>query len=245
MSSAGLSALRSKVVTWIATITSPSATHASGMLILFALLAATADAQVADVQKHVHQGNTKVPSSTLHVTPGEGASAKGDSETPPASQQDMLYYVAMGMLVSQGLIRLLTWLSARREKATAAEARKSNGGSPVEGAHSNINGGLTLDAFNALDEDSLLKRKQDLATLEETASLLSSDSDDEDYEESEEEEDEEEISDEDNVEESDSEDEVEMQEEELLQQLVLGKILKSDATSECVDLFFKYKKCLL
>ncbi|KAG0077940.1 hypothetical protein BGZ93_003551, partial [Podila epicladia] len=42
----GIASYRTKVTSWVASVTSPSATHASGMLILFGLLAATADAQV-------------------------------------------------------------------------------------------------------------------------------------------------------------------------------------------------------
>ncbi|KAF8931302.1 hypothetical protein BGZ52_012896 [Haplosporangium bisporale] len=174
----GIASYRTKVASWVASVTSPSATHASGMLILFGLLAATTDAQVVkDSSSSPHHPDAKDPSS----------STESEAEVKPVNQQDMLYYIAMGMLVSQGLIRLFTWISERRERAAEAALKKNDG---VEGdakKSKRTKKGLTLDAFEGLDEEALLKRKQDLAALGETASLLGSDSEDDDYEESEEE----------------------------------------------------------
>lgn len=188
----GIASYRTKVASWVASVTSPSATHASGMLILFGLLAATTDAQVVkDSSSSPHHPDAKDPSS----------STEGDAEVKPVNQQDMLYYIAMGMLVSQGLIRLLTWISERRERAAEA-ARKKNDDLEGDAKKSKrTKKGLTLDAFEGLDEEALLKRKQDLAALGETASLLGSDSEDDDYEESEEESSEEEEEEEDSEEE--------------------------------------------
>ncbi|KAG0015059.1 hypothetical protein BGZ82_001541 [Podila clonocystis] len=195
----GIASYRTKVASWVASVTSPSATHASGMLILFGLLAATTDAQVVkDSSSSPHHPDAKDPSS-----------AEGDAEDKPANQ-DMLYYIAMGMLVSQGLIRLITWISDRREKAAEA-ARKKDDDLAIQDKKSKRakKNGLTLDAFEGLDEEALLKRQQDLAALGETASLLGSDSEDDDYEESEEE-----SSEEEEEEEEDSEEEEEEEEDE-------------------------------
>ncbi|KAG0030867.1 hypothetical protein BGZ81_002084 [Podila clonocystis] len=200
----GIASYRTKVASWVASVTSPSATHASGMLILFGLLAATTDAQVVkDSSSSPHHPDAKDPSS-----------AEGDAEDKPANQ-DMLYYIAMGMLVSQGLIRLITWISERREKAAEA-ARKKDDDLAIQDKKSKRakKNGLTLDAFEGLDEEALLKRQQDLAALGETASLLGSDSEDDDYEESEEESsEEEEEEEEDSEEEEEEEDESESESE--------------------------------
>lgn len=170
------------------------------MLILFGLLAATTDAQVVkDSSSSPHHPDAKDPSS----------STEGDAEVKPVNQQDMLYYIAMGMLVSQGLIRLITWISERRQRAAEAALKKDDDLTEGDAKKSKrTKKGLTLDAFEGLDEETLLKRKQDLAALGETASLLGSDSEDDDYEESEEESSEEE------EEEEDSEEEEEEDEDE-------------------------------
>ncbi|KAG0329122.1 hypothetical protein BG004_002395 [Podila humilis] len=204
----GLASYRTKIASWVQSLASPSSTHASGMLILFGLLAATADAQkVKEPASHQHQH-----ASDNSPIQSEGSSSSEEAEVKPVSQQDMFYYIAMGMLVSQGLIRVYTWISERRELAAIAAAKKdddllndANGKSKRSAKKS----GLSLDAFEGLDEEALLKRQRDLASLGETASLLGSDSEDDDYEESEEESSEEE----EDEEESDSEEEEEDEEE--------------------------------
>ncbi|KAF9332933.1 hypothetical protein BG006_004185 [Podila minutissima] len=193
----GIASYRTKVASWVASVTSPSATHASGMLILIGLLAATTDAQVVkDSSSSPHHPDAKDPSS-----------AEGNVEDKPATQ-DMLYYIAMGMLVSQGLIRILTWISERREKAAEAARKKDDDlAQDAKKSKRAKKNGLTLDAFEGMDEEALLKRQQDLAALGETASLLGSDSEDDDYEVSEEESSEEEESEEEDSEEEEEEEE--------------------------------------
>ncbi|KAG0273396.1 hypothetical protein BGZ95_010791 [Linnemannia exigua] len=173
-----------KVRSWISTATSPSTTHASGMLIILGILAAVTDAQPdSDSSSDAYDHETYHDAFSKPAAP-----VKDDSK----SQQEMLYYIAMGMLVSQGLIRLITFISNRREAAATAARKKDDDLAASE------------------------KRKADLKTLADaSAPLLGSDTEDDDYEaesesesESEEEEEEEE-----DVEESevDSESETEIQ----------------------------------
>ncbi|KAF9932148.1 hypothetical protein FBU30_008835 [Linnemannia zychae] len=147
---------------------SPSTTHASGMLIILGILAAVTDAHPdtsSSSQDDVHPDFDDMYSQPR-------IPVKDEAKT----QQEMLYYIALGMLVSQGLIRLITFISNRREKAALAAQKKD-------------------------DDLAREKRKADLKTLADTtAPLLDSDTEDDDYEaesesesESEEEEEEEEV----------------------------------------------------
>ncbi|KAF9150752.1 hypothetical protein BG015_007422 [Linnemannia schmuckeri] len=176
-----------KVRSWISTATSPSTTHASGMLIILGILAAVTDAHPDSHDSH------------------DNAYAHDDQDLPPhlraqaakpvdeaKSQQDMIYYIALGMLVSQGLIRLITYISNRREAAALAARKKD-------------------------DDLAREKRKADLKTLADASSpLLGSDTEDDDYEEeseseSESEDEEEEVEEEEEESEVDSESETEIQ----------------------------------
>ncbi|KAF9124862.1 hypothetical protein BGW39_007844 [Mortierella sp. 14UC] len=173
-----------KVRSWISTATSPSTTHASGMLIILGILAAVTDAQ---------------PDHTDPSSEYDSHDTYGDAFSKPAapvkdeakSQQEMLYYIAMGMLVSQGIIRLITYISNRREAAATAARKKDD------------------------DLAALEKRKADLTTLADpSAPLLGSDTEDDDYEaesDSESESEEEEEEEEDVESEVDSESETEIQ----------------------------------
>ncbi|KAG0082696.1 hypothetical protein BGZ92_011479 [Podila epicladia] len=145
----GIASYRTKVTSWVASVTSPSATHASGMLILFGLLAATADAQVVKESS----------SSPRHPDAKDPSSSEGDTEDKPANQ-DMLYYIAMGMLVSQALIRFLTWISERREKAAEAARKKDDDlAQDAKKSKRAKKNGLSLDAFEGLDEEALLEEE--------------------------------------------------------------------------------------
>ncbi|KAF8978747.1 hypothetical protein BGZ46_006188 [Entomortierella lignicola] len=166
-----------KLRSWFASITSPSTTHASSMLIILGILAAVTDAQ--SVKEPIRARN---PSS------------KPQDDLPVAeektSQQDMIYYIAMGMLVSQGLIRLITFITNRREAAALAAQKKdddllTNNDIKRKGKKSE----LSLNALDDidLDEEAIRKRRSEhLAALGTNATLLESDSEDDDYEESEE-----------------------------------------------------------
>ncbi|KAF9098734.1 hypothetical protein BGX29_007470 [Mortierella sp. GBA35] len=171
-----------KVRSWISTATSPSTTHASGMLIILGILAA-----VTDAQKPAAASHHDAPKAS---SPKDGST--GTSAQDSQQNQDMLYYLALGMLVSQGLIRLFGYISSRREAAAVAARKK--------------------------DDDLVReKRKADLQTLaDSTSPLLGSDTEDDDYEEeseSESESDDEELeeSEEEEDEEVDSESETEIQ----------------------------------
>ncbi|KAG0373373.1 hypothetical protein BGX24_011801 [Mortierella sp. AD032] len=171
-----------KVRSWISTATSPSTTHASGMLIILGILAAVTDAQpdVGSSDSYDHETYNDAFSKPA-------APVKDESK----SQQEMIYYIAMGMLVSQGIIRLVTFISKRREAAATAASKKDDDLAASE------------------------KRKADLKTLADaSAPLLGSDTEDDDYEaESESESESEEEEEEEDVEESevDSESETEIQ----------------------------------
>ncbi|KAF8947771.1 hypothetical protein BGZ47_008013 [Haplosporangium gracile] len=143
-----------KVRSWISTATSPSTTHASGMLIILGILAA-----VTDAHPNSHDSHDNVYSHDDQDLPPHLRAQAVKPVDEAKSQQDMIYYIAFGMLVSQGLIRLVTYISNRRE-ATALAARKKD------------------------DDLAREKRKADLKTLADVSSpLLGSDTEDDDYEE--------------------------------------------------------------
>ncbi|KAF9905214.1 hypothetical protein EC991_001917 [Linnemannia zychae] len=170
-----------KVRSWISTATSPSTTHASGMLIILGILAAVTDAQSDAVDSDAYDHDTYGDAFSKPVLP-----VKDEAK----SQQEMIYYIALGMLVSQGLIRLITYISNRREAAATAARKKDD------------------------DLAALEKRKADLKTLADaSAPLLGSDTEDDDYEaESESESESEDEEEEEDVEsEVDSESETEIQ----------------------------------
>ncbi|KAG0285879.1 hypothetical protein BGZ98_005297, partial [Dissophora globulifera] len=163
-----LNAVYPKLRSWIASATSPSTTHASGMLILLGILAAVTDAHSVKEPIRVHHPKVSSPSSSSDEEPA--------AEAQPMSNKDMLYYVAMGMLVSQGLIRLLTFIVNRRE-AAKQNANKDNKGKGKKSS------GLSLNALEDLDPETLKKRRAEhLATLDHNAELLGSDTEDDDYE---------------------------------------------------------------
>ncbi|KAG0044253.1 hypothetical protein BGZ83_010498 [Gryganskiella cystojenkinii] len=207
------STCRAKVASWVQSLASPSQTHASGMLILIGLLAAATTATTTDAQSVHEPVHPNTPGSGAGASkPRTGAAAPGQkpTEAKESTNQEILYYVAMGMLVSQGLIRLFTYISSRREAAALAAAKKNDDLSSNK--KSRKKSGLSLNAFEDLDEESIKKRKADLATLGEKAELLGSDTEDEDYEESDEEESEDEDEDEEE-DESEEEEEEEVGEE--------------------------------
>ncbi|KAF9178849.1 hypothetical protein BGZ51_007425 [Haplosporangium sp. Z 767] len=181
-----------KIRSWVASITSPSSTHASGMLIILGILAAVTEAQSVKEPIRVHHPKVSTRSSD-HADPSASPSEEHQTapEALPLNNQEMLYYVAMGMLVSQGLIRFVTYISNRRAAAALA-AHKKNDDLTGDDDNSNTNskarkahGGLSINAFEDLDEEAIQKRREHLATLNDNASLLGSDSEDEDYEQSE------------------------------------------------------------
>ncbi|KAF9959903.1 hypothetical protein BGZ72_008555 [Mortierella alpina] len=235
-----LTAVYAKVRSWAASITSPSSTHASGMLIILGILAAVTDAQSIKEPIRVH--HPKVASSRgSHAAASDGSSSSSDklgahpdggADAKQINNQEMLYYLAMGMLVSQGLIRLITFISNRREAAALAAQKKNDDllqddDDNEDGLHKENDSarkgkktrGLSLNALEDLDDEVLKqKRREHLAALGDGASLLGSDSEDEDYEQSEEEssseeeleeEEEDESEEEDVVEDSESEGEIE------------------------------------
>ncbi|KAG0252759.1 hypothetical protein BG011_006818 [Mortierella polycephala] len=189
-----------KVRSWVASITSPSSTHASGMLIILGILAAVTEAQSVKEPIRVHHPKVSARPSD-HADPSASSPSKehehqSSPEALPLNNQEMLYYVAMGMLVSQGLIRFVTYISNRRTAAAAQAAHKKNddlaGDDDGDDENTNTNnkarkarGGLSINAFEDLDEEAIQKRKEHLAALNDNASLLGSDSEDEDYEQSE------------------------------------------------------------
>ncbi|KAF9102910.1 hypothetical protein BGX27_010814, partial [Mortierella sp. AM989] len=164
-----------KLRSWFASITSPSTTHASGMLIILGILAAVTDAQ--SVKEPIQARHPKGPSSS---------NPNSDSATEEkTNNQDMLYYIAMGMLASQGLIRLVTYISNRREAAALAAQKKDDDLSTNKGKGKKD--GLSLNALDELemDEEAIKRRRSEhLASLGVNATLLESDSEDDDYEES-------------------------------------------------------------
>ncbi|KAK3820454.1 MAG: hypothetical protein J3Q66DRAFT_337212 [Benniella sp.] len=177
-----LTTLPPKLRAWFASLTSPSATHASGMLILLGILVAVTEANSAQVQdESIHMHHPKVSRSPSQ--PGdEDTEGLSGAEVEPMSNQEMLKYVAMGMVVSQTLIRLLQYISNRRD---AAAARKRDEDSQAAPRRSKRAGGLTFNALEGLDEEEQKKRRAEhLAALGDKADLLPSDSDDDDYEES-------------------------------------------------------------
>ncbi|KAI1315511.1 hypothetical protein EDD11_000692 [Mortierella claussenii] len=190
-----IAAVSQKVRSWFASITSPSATHASGMLILLGILAAVTEASGKEPIRVHHPKVSSASQAAAGSAAGAGGAALEDeAEVKTLNNQEMLYYVAMGMLVSQGLIRLITFISSRREAAALAARKKDDDllereeGSKRNKGKSKKTGGLSLNALEDLDEEALRKRRQEhLAALGDNASLLGSDSEDEDYEESEEE----------------------------------------------------------
>ncbi|KAF9347350.1 hypothetical protein BGX26_001162 [Mortierella sp. AD094] len=174
-----------KLRSWFASITSPSTTHASGMLIILGILAAVTDAQ--SVKEPITAQNPKSPSSS-NPTAGQATETNPNEKS---GNQDMIYQLALGMLVSQGLIRLISYISNRREAAALAAQKKdddllnNNNNKKGKGKKS----GLSLNALDEmdLDEEAIKKRRSEhLASLSNNATLLESDSEDEDYEESEE-----------------------------------------------------------
>jgi hypothetical protein len=209
------SACHAKIASWVQSLASPSQTHASGMLILIGLLAAATTATTTDAQS-VHEPVRAKDSSSPKSADGS-TTAPGEIPAKEYNNQDLLYYMAMGMLVSQGIIRLITFVSSRREAAALAAAKK-NDDLHVDKKGKGRRKGLSLNALEELDEETIKKRKEHLATLGEKAELLGSDTEDDDYEEdseeeSESEEEEEEESEEEEeevvVEESESEGEIE------------------------------------
>ncbi|KAF9578823.1 hypothetical protein BGW38_005194, partial [Lunasporangiospora selenospora] len=183
-----------KVVTWLASITSPSSTHASSMLIILGLFAtvtaAAADTAEQAVKEPIRAHHPKISASSEASDAGKQSTQDGH-EVKQLNNQDMIYYVAMGMLCSQGLIRLFSWLSSRRETAAVAARKKDDDLAQGTGtATKRRNGGLSLNALEDLEQEELLKqqRREHLASLGESAELFGSDSDDEDYEVEEEEE---------------------------------------------------------
>ncbi|CAO3574550.1 unnamed protein product [Mortierella alpina] len=205
-----LTAVYAKVRSWATSIASPSSTHASGMLIILGILAAVTDAQSAK-EEPIRVHHPKVASSRHPPAPGSGASAAassssseklganhdGGADAQQINSQEMMYYLAMGMSVSQGLIRLITFISNRREAAALAARKKNddllqensdNDDSHNSSAKKIKRKGLSLNALEDLDEETLKqKRMEHLATLGDNASLLGSDSEDDDYEQSDEE----------------------------------------------------------
>ncbi|KAF9363157.1 hypothetical protein BGX34_004776 [Mortierella sp. NVP85] len=179
-----LTTLPPKLRAWFASLTSPSATHASGMLILLGILVAVTEAHSAQGQDEpIRMHHPKVSRSPSQ--PGdEDTEGLSGAEVEPMSNQEMLKYVAMGMVVSQTLIRLLQYISNRRDAAAAA-ARKRDEDSQTAPRRSKRAGGLTFNALEGLDEEEQRKRRAEhLAALGDKADLLPSDSDDDDYEES-------------------------------------------------------------
>lgn len=179
-----------KLRAWIASLTSPSATHASGMLILLGILAALTEAQGHQEPIRVHSSKGSRSSSgsgyaTTDYADDDTAADQDDSllgaEAQAMTNQEMLYYVAMGMLVSQGLIRLLGFISNRRDAQAAAAAAAADMNNDVRRSKR----GLTLNALEELDEEAKRRKADYLAALGDKAELIPSDSDDGDYEENE------------------------------------------------------------
>ncbi|GJJ78417.1 hypothetical protein EMPS_10776 [Entomortierella parvispora] len=210
-----MSGIRAKISSWVQSLASPSQTHASGMLILIGIIAAATTTDAQSVHEPVR--GAKAPSSPGDATSDPLSAKGGDAEVKEYNNQDILYYVAMGMLVSQGLIRLITFISDRRAAAALAAAKKNDDLNASQKKSSRKKSGLTMNAFEELDEEAIQKRKEHLATLGEKAELLGSDTEDEDYEEdseeeeseSEEEEEEDSEEEEEDIEESESESEIE------------------------------------
>lgn len=193
-----MSGIRAKISSWVQSLASPSQTHASGMLILIGIIAAatTTDAQSVHEPVRAKAGGASSPDASSDQQGGE-------AEAKDYKNQDLIYYMAMGMLVSQGLIRLFTFISNRREAAALAAAKKNDDLTQKKPRKK----GLSLNAFEELDEEAIKKRKEHLATLGDKAELLGSDTEDDDYEEDSEEESE--------SEEEGEEDESEEEEEEI------------------------------
>ncbi|KAG0211476.1 hypothetical protein BGX28_007837 [Mortierella sp. GBA30] len=205
-----LASVYPKVRSWLASVASPSSTHASGMLIILGILAAVTDAESVKEPIRVHHPkvSSSRPGQEKRGTTDEGADAK------QINNQEMLYYVAMGMLVSQGLIRLITFISSRREAAALARQKKDDDLLLDTSNGKKKKSGLSLNALEDLDEETLKqKRREHLATLGDNATLLESDSEDEDYEQTDEEESSSEEEEEEEIEEEEEEEEVEEEEE--------------------------------
>ncbi|KAG0360670.1 hypothetical protein BC939DRAFT_463379 [Gamsiella multidivaricata] len=182
-----------KLRSWLASVASPSSTHASGMLILLGILAAVTE---ASVKEPIRVHHPKVHPASSSRLPSEGTAE--EAEAKALNSQEMLYYVAMGMLVSQGLIRLLTFISNRREAAATGAAKKDD----------DLRRGKNSNGDDDLDDlEEKRRRAEHLAALGDNASLLGSDSEDEDYEE--ESESESESEDEEEEDESENESEIE------------------------------------
>lgn len=125
------------------------------MLIILGILAAVTDAHPdhssSNDNTYTHHDDQDLPPHLRQQAAKPVDEAK--------SQQEMIYYIALGMLVSQGLIRLITYISNRREAAALAARKKD-------------------------DDLAREKRKADLKTLADASSpLLGSDTEDDDYEE--------------------------------------------------------------
>ncbi|KAF9286488.1 hypothetical protein BGZ68_002856 [Mortierella alpina] len=212
-----LTAVYAKVRSWAASITSPSSTHASGMLIILGILAAVTDAQSVKEPIRVHHPKVASRSNGAAAADKLGANQDGGADAKQINHQEMMYYLAMGMLVSQGLIRLVTFISNRREAAALAARKKDDDllqdndeDDTNDSAKKNRRKGLSLNALEDLDEEILKqKRREHLAALGDNASLLGSDSEDDDYEQSDEESSsEEELEDEEEEEDESEEDEI-------------------------------------
>lgn len=149
------------------------------MLILLGILVAVTEAHSEQGQQEPilvhHPKVTRSSSSHLDDDSGAVGVEGSGAEAKAVSNQDMLYYVAIGMLVSQGLIRLLTFISNRREAAAAAAAGKNDGSR--RGRR-----GPSLNDLE-MDEEAKKRKEEYLAALSNNAELLPSDSDDDDYEE--------------------------------------------------------------
>ncbi|KAG0235353.1 hypothetical protein BGW41_000847 [Actinomortierella wolfii] len=121
--------LKSNVLNWLSKVTSPSTTHASSMLLILGFLAASSSVNAESVVSS-HRDDA----AGAHPADVNAGAASSDeplgAEAKPVDRQELFYYMAMGMLVSQGMLRLLTWYQNRRE-AQAAAARKKNDDLPL------------------------------------------------------------------------------------------------------------------
>ncbi|KAF9165395.1 hypothetical protein DFQ26_000201 [Actinomortierella ambigua] len=186
---------KSKVLGWLSKVASPSTTHASSMLLILGFLAASSSVNAESVVSSHHDD----ASGTVGGHPMDGSASSSDeplgAEAKPIDRQELFYYMAMGMLVSQSLLRLLTWYQNRREAQAAAAnagARKKNDDLSPQGPSKEVLDFVTKELGS--DDD---------------------DSDDDDYEESEEEssDEEEEEEEEEDEEEEDAEEEEESESE--------------------------------
>ncbi|KAF9977136.1 hypothetical protein BGZ73_006903 [Actinomortierella ambigua] len=164
---------KSKALGWLSKVTSPSTTHASSMLLILGFLAASSSVNAESVVSSHHDDAVHPADASASSDEPLGAEAK------PVDRQELFYYMAMGMLVSQGMLRLLTWYQNRRE-AQAAAARKKDDDYP-QGPSKEVLDFVNKD-LGSDDDDS------DDDDYEEEESEESSDDDEEEEDEDEEEE---------------------------------------------------------